>query len=74
MAKIDNYLQNLIENSGIKEKKICEVLEMSQPTLLRRKTNPKEFSILELEKLAGILGVAFLDLITNIKNIPNVDK
>lgn len=74
MAKIDNYLQNLIENSGIKEKKICEVLEMSQPTLLRRKTNPKEFSILELEKLAGILGLDFLELITTIQNESNGGK
>ena len=53
-----NVLMRLIEDSGLKNKKFVDVLQISHATWQKKKENPEILSIVEVRQLAALLRMS----------------
>lgn len=63
-----NALMQLIENSGLKNKKFVEVLQISHSTWQKKKENPEILSIMDVKQLAALLRMSPEALFNEILN------
>lgn len=74
-VKVYKELEVLIDNSGLKLGYISEQMGISRQRLLEIRKNPSSMSIDQMENLAQLLNVDFMDIYDIHKNFrKNVDK
>ncbi|MGF3112672.1 helix-turn-helix domain-containing protein [Facklamia sp. P9177] len=55
-------LDSLIERKGLKYKFVADELGISQQRLYGMRLNPKSISVEQMEKMANVLSVSFMDI------------
>lgn len=52
-----NVLESLIKESGFKNKKFIEVLELSAATWQKKRESPEQLNVVEINKVAQLLNM-----------------